>query len=97
VVFDLRFAFRARNTIVHDAAIQIVQIDRLIQRLNWMLCTALDALLYQFARNPTLSLSELHEINTHNFTAWKKRLHPDKPAVPLSEIVDPPRHCLASK
>lgn len=97
VVFDLRFAFRARNTIVHDAAIQIVQIDRLIQRLNWMLCTALDALLYQFVRNPTLSLSELHEVNMHNFTAWKKQLHPDKRAVPLSEVVDPPRHCLSSE
>lgn len=97
VVFDLRFAFRARNTIVHDAAIQIVQIDRLIQRLNWMLCTALDGLLYQFVRNPTLSVSELHEINKHNFATWKKRLKESKTAVPLSEIVDPPRHCLTSK
>ena len=96
VVFDLRYAYRARNTIVHDAAIQIVQIDRLIQRLNWMLCTALDGLLYQFVHNPTLSLSELHEINKHNFVAWKKRLK-GTTAMPLSEIVDPPRHCLAFK
>jgi hypothetical protein len=71
VIFDLRFAFRARNTIVHDAAIQIVQIDRLIQRMNWMLSTALDTLLFQFAHNPTLSLSDLHEINKVNFAKWK--------------------------
>ncbi len=97
VEFDLRYAYRARNSIVHDAAIQIVQIDRLIQRLNWMLCTALDSLLYQFVHNPTLSLSELHEINKHNFVAWKKRLKGGTMAMPLSEIVDPPRHCLAVK
>jgi hypothetical protein len=76
VVFDLRFAFRARNTIVHDAAIQIVQIDRLIQRLSWMLCVAPDALLYQFVRNPTLALSELRPT-----WMWRCRLHLRGPIV----------------
>ena len=96
ITFDLRFAFRARNTIVHDAAIQIVQIDRLIQRMNWMLSTVLDTLLFQFAHNPTLSLSDLHEINKVNFAKWKKRLK-DKEVVPLTEIVDPPRAGLSGK
>ncbi len=102
VIFDLRFAFRARNTIVHDAAIQIIQIDRLIQRMNWMLSTALDTLLFQFAHNPTLSLSDLHEINRVNFAKWKKRLKesaappfPGKVAIPLTEIVDPPQSGLS--
>jgi hypothetical protein len=90
VTFDLRFAYRARNTIVHDAAIQIVQIDRLIQRLNWMLSTALDTLLFQFAHNPTLSLSDLHGINKVNTAKWNKRLK-EKEAIPLAEIVDPPQ------
>src|SRR5262249_51950558 len=39
---DLRFAYRARNQIVHAAAVQIIQLDRLVQRLNWMLCTTMD-------------------------------------------------------
>lgn len=90
VTFDLRFAYRARNTIVHDAAIQIVQLDRLIQRMNWMLSTALDTLLFQFAHNRTLSLSDLHEINKVNNAKWKKRLK-DKVLVPHADIVDPPR------
>lgn len=104
ITFDIRFAFRARNTIVHDAAIQIVQIDRLIQRMNWMLSTTLDTLLYQFTSNPTLPLSDLHEINKVNFAKWKKRLTESakppfegKVAIPLAEIVDPPQAGLSGK
>jgi hypothetical protein len=96
LVFDLRFAYRARNTIVHDAAIQIVQLDRLIQRLGWMLSTALDTLLYQFVRNPTLSLTDLHEINRQNCIKWKLRLKDEKNPVPLAEVVKPPQYCLVT-
>ncbi len=82
------FAPRSRrneawNTIVHDAAIQIVQIDRLIRRLNWMLSTALDTLLFHFVHNPTVSLTDLHEINKLNFAKWKQRLK-EKVLVPLA-------------
>jgi len=96
VVFDLRFAFRARNTIVHDAAIQIVQMDRLIQRLNWMLCTALDTLLYQFVHNATLSMTDLHEINKQNLAKWMQRLKSGKTPMPLAEVVNSPQYCLRS-
>jgi len=96
LVFDLRFAYRARNTIVHDAAIQIIQLDRLIQRLSWMLCTALDTLLFQCVRNPTLSLSDLHEINRQNCAKWKGRLKAEKTPVPVAEVVKPPQYCLVS-
>jgi len=97
LTFDLRYAYRARNTIVHDAAIQIVQIEPLIQRLNWMLCTALDTLLFQFVNNPKLSLSDLHELNKLNFSKWKQRLREETKPVPLAEIVDPPQPGLAGK
>ena len=96
IAFELRFAFRARNTIVHDAAIQIVQIDRLIQRLNWMLSTALDTLLFQFVHNPTVALTDLHEINKLNFAKWKQRLK-EKVPVPLAEVVEPPQPGLSGK
>lgn len=96
LVFDLRFAYRARNTIVHDAAIQIVQLDRLIQRLGWMLCTALDTLLYEFVRNPTLSLTDLHEINRQNCIKWKARLKDETTPVPIAEVVNPPQYCLVT-
>jgi hypothetical protein len=94
--FDLRFAYRARNTIVHDAAIQIVQIDRLIQRLSWTLSTSLDTLLYQFVHNPTLSLTDLHELNQQNCAKWKGRLKDETKPVPLSEVVKPPQYCLVT-
>lgn len=96
IVFDIRYAFRARNTIVHDAAIHIVQIDRLIERMQWMLSTTLDTLLFQFIHNPTLSLSELHEINAQSFKQWKKRLADQAQTVPLADIVNPPRRCLST-
>lgn len=96
LVFDLQFAYRARNTIVHDAAIQIVQLDRLIQRLSWMLCTALDTLLYQFVRNPTLSLTDLHEINRQNCIKWKARLKDVTAPVPIAEVVNSPQYCLVT-
>jgi hypothetical protein len=96
ITFELQFAFRARNSIVHDAAIQVVQIDRLIQRLNWMLSTALDTLLFQFIHNPTVSLTDLHEINKINFGKWKKRIQESEP-VPIAEIVKPPQPGLSGK
>jgi hypothetical protein len=97
LIFDLRYAYRARNTVVHDAAIQIVQIEPLIQRLNWMLFTALDSLLYLFVHNPTLSLADLHSNNKRNYCYWKKRLKDETVPVLLPEVVDMPQPGLTVK
>jgi hypothetical protein len=55
------------------------------------ICSVLDRLLFQFIRNPTLSLANLHEINAHNFDLWKKRLRDEKSPVPLVEILEMPQ------
>jgi hypothetical protein len=91
---DLRFAYRARNQIVHAAAVQIVQLDRLVQRLNWMLCTTMDVLIHQFANHPARSLRELHEANLGSFRLWKETLKSEKPAVPPRDILQPACHGL---
>ena len=95
ILFDVRFAYRVRNAVVHDAAINVVQFERLIQRLMWMLCTSLDTLLYQFCCNPNLSLSDLHEINHRSYIRWRARLKDETNAVPLSEVINPPRYGLS--
>jgi hypothetical protein len=96
VLFEVRYAYRARNAIVHDAATDVVQIERLVQRLNWMVCTSLDTLLYQYTRNLTLSLTDLHDINQQSYLRWKSRLKDKATPVPLSEVVLPPRYGLAT-
>jgi len=86
---DLQFAYRARNEIVHAAAIQIVQLDRLVQRLNWVLCTTMDTLIHQFANHPTRALRELHEANLGSYRLWKETLKSAKAPVPLPDILHP--------
>ena len=94
---DLRFAYRARNQIVHAAAVEIVQLNRLVQRLNWMLCTTMDMLIYQFDNHPTRSLRELHEANVGSFRLWKETLRTEAPPVPLRDILQPICHGLPTR
>ena len=97
LLHDLQFAYRARNEIVHAAAIQIVQLDRLVQRLNWVLCTTMDTLIHQFANNPTRALRELHEANLGSYRLWKGTLKSEKAPVPLSDILHPTCHGLPTR
>ena len=92
--FDLQTSYRVRNTIVHDAAIDVAQLDRIGQRLNWLLCTTLDVLLFQFSRNPTLTLSELHDVNLAWFNTWKSDLKDHTKPKDLADIVQPRVPCL---
>jgi hypothetical protein len=94
MLYDLQFAYRARNEIVHAAAVRIVQLDRLVQRLNWMVCTTMDVLIYQFASHPKRTLRELHEANIGSFRLWKETLKSGKLAVPLADILKPVCHGL---
>lgn len=94
LTFDLQYSYRARNSIVHDAATSVVQSDRLVQRLHWMLCTALEGLFYQFSRNPTLSLAALHAVNRTSYQRWRKALKDEKNPVSLKDIFAPPVSCI---
>ncbi len=89
---DLSFAYRARNQIVHAAAVKVVQLDRLVQRLNWMLCTTMDVLIHQFANHPSHSLKELHEANLGSYRLWKETLKSEDPPLPLLDILNPTCH-----
>jgi hypothetical protein len=94
---DLRFAYRARNQIVHAAAVKVVQLDRLVQRLNWMLCTTMDVLIHQFANHPSRSLRELHEANLGSYRLWKETIKSLSPPLPLHEILQPACHGLPTR
>ncbi len=72
----------------------IVQLDCLVQRLNWMVCTTMDVLIYQFASHPKRTLRELHEWNIGSFRLWKETLNSEKPVVLLSDILKPVCHGL---
>ena len=86
---DLQYAYRARNQIVHAAALNIVQLDRLVQRLNWMLCTVMDSLIYHFAQQPNLKLRDIHEDHIGTYQIWKQCLKSQSPVVPACEILNP--------
>ncbi len=93
--FDLRSCYRVRNTIVHDAAVDINQMEQLSQRLHEFLATMLDHLILQFIRNPTLSLVDLHRINQASQERWKSAIKDPANPLPLGEILDPPTVCLS--
>lgn len=71
--YDLRSCYRARNRIIHDAATDVAQLDKLSARLHWFVCTAVDALLFQFKYNRDVSLADLHAVNLASYRAWKER------------------------
>jgi hypothetical protein len=83
-----------RNTIVHDAAIDVLQLDRVSQRLNWLLCTTLDVILHQFSRNPSLTLAQLHDVNLRWFGDWKDSLKDHGKPVSLDQVLYPRVHFL---
>jgi hypothetical protein len=94
LLHDVRYAYRVRNAVVHDAAVEVPQLDRLVQRLNWMLCTAMDCLIFQFAHHPRMDLQGLHETNVGSYHLWKETLRNDKHTVSLDEILSPICHGL---
>jgi len=95
LAFDIRTCYRARNMIVHDAANNLGQIDRLSQWLSWLLSTAVDTLLYQYCRNPSLSLIDLHQANLASYERWKTDLaDPQRPVV-ASDVLSPRTYFLA--
>src|SRR5579883_582998 len=94
LLHDVRYAYRVRNAVVHDAAVEIPRLDRLVQRLNWMLCTAMDSLIFQFAHHPRMDLQGLHEANVGSYHLWKELLKNDKHTVPLDQILSPVCHGL---
>ncbi len=91
---DVRYAYRVRNAVVHDAAINVLQLGRLVQRLNWMLCTAMDVLIFQFAHHRRMGLQDLHEANVGSYHLWKETLKSGKHTVPLEQILFPMCHGL---
>ncbi len=94
VVFNLQTFYRIRNSIVHDAEIDVLQLDRVCQRLNWLLCATVDTILHQFTRNPSLRLTELHDVNSRWYTAWKEKLRDHGHPVNLTEVLNPRVHFL---
>jgi hypothetical protein len=97
IKFDLRSCYRARNRIIHDAATDVVQLDRLSQQLDWFLGTAVDTLLYQATLNPTLSLSDLHAINYLNYEEWIKALSDVSNPIDLHNVIQPSSYFLNTK
>jgi hypothetical protein len=93
--FDLKACYRARNTIVHDAAVNIAQVDRVAQRLNWMLCMCLDRVLFQFSRNPHMTLIDLHRCHTESYDKWRKDLKDTTNPPALETILSPKVYFLA--
>jgi hypothetical protein len=94
LLHDVRYAYRVRNAVVHDAAVEVPQLDRLVQRLNWMLCTAMDSLIFQFDHHPRMDLQGLHEANVGSYHLWKETLKNDKHTVPLDQVLSPVCHGL---
>lgn len=87
--FDIRTCYRTRNTVVHDAAMVVSENERLLQRLNWMLCVCVDQILFQFSRNPQLSLLDIHRCNLAGWEKWKSIVTDATNACTTSDVIDP--------
>jgi hypothetical protein len=75
---------------VHNAATQVSENERLLQRLNWMLTSSLDKVIFHFSRNPTLELADLHACYRASYLKWYERVAAIVPPFcTLDEIVSP--------
>jgi hypothetical protein len=90
--FDLRTCYRARNTVVHDAATTVSESLRMLQRLNWMLCSCVDQVIFTYSLNPTLSMTDLHRCADANWQKWLQSIQDQTKLCPLANIVDPPSY-----
>lgn len=94
LLFDIKSCYRVRNTIVHDAAMDVAQLDRVTQRLNLILCTCLDTVLGQFIRNPSLSLADLHRCNRATYENWMQQLADTNNPITFERMADPKAYFL---
>lgn len=92
--FDIRTCYRARNTVVHDAAMVVSENERLLQRLNWMLCASVDQILFQFGRNPTLGIVDIHRCNHARWEKWREIIAVSSTPCEESVLVVPPNYFL---
>jgi hypothetical protein len=92
IVFDLRTCYRARNTVVHDAAMTLTEHLRLLQRLNWVLCRCFDQAIYSFSRNPSLSVDDLHNCSEMSAEQWLKDVKDITNPCSLEHVVNPPNY-----
>ena len=92
LIFDVRTCYRARNTVVHDAAMTVSENLRLLQRLNWMLCGCVDQVLFLFSRNPRLDLIDLHRCTFASWERWQSEIKDHSTPCSLEHVVDPPTY-----
>lgn len=90
LVFDIRTCYRARNTVVHDAAMTVSENLRMLQRLNWMLCTCVDQVLFMFSRNTRLSMIDLHRCTSASWHKWQEVIEDNTSACSPEQVVNPP-------
>jgi hypothetical protein len=92
--FDIRTCYRARNTVVHDAAMTVSENERLLQRLHWMLCASVDQILFQFAHNPALGLVDIIRCNHARWEKWRNVIGDTSNVCDAELVVEPPTYFL---
>ncbi|MEZ6152345.1 MAG: hypothetical protein R3C09_19770 [Pirellulaceae bacterium] len=92
LIFDIRTCYRARNTVVHDAVMTVSENLRLLQRLNWMLCSCVDQVIYIYTRNTSLSLVDLHRCTDASWVKWQGILQDQNNICTPEQIVAPPTY-----
>lgn len=89
LVFDVRTCYRARNTVVHDAADSVAENECMEQRLNWIVTGCVDSVIYHFSKNPNLSLADIHRCKDTSFGKWKKTIFDHTNLCPTQEVLEP--------
>ena len=74
---------------VHDAADSIAENECLAQRLNWIVTTCVDEIIFQFERNFTLSLLDIHRCKLTSYETWKQTIFDSNNLCSYDEIVEP--------
>ena len=90
LVFDIRTCYRARNTVVHDAAMTVTENLRMLQRLNWMLCTCVDSVIFTYSRNSSLSLIDVHRCIEASWDKWQEVIADKSNPCPVEQVIEPP-------
>jgi len=74
IEFDIDAFYRTRNRLVHEAATEIVDLERIFKRLDFFLRNVLEQLLFRFRFNSLVSLEALHVSYREHYEIQKQRI-----------------------
>jgi len=95
VRFDIDSIYRTRNRLVHQAEMDMVDLNRIFRRLNCLLVTVLDQVLFRFRFNKHDSLEAFHYAFSTHYEILKNKIGEN--TATYSDVAEPQLSFLTGK